>query len=146
MIEDQDEIFLIMEYVEGTPLRSVMQAKKDFGTEDFFRIASQGLEGLNAAHEKGILHGDIKPENIMVTPEGRIKVLDFGVARRFSLGDSNDATLTAATLTGALNEGVGSRRRQSISSCGISRRNRDSGLSIGCPHDDRTLARLTYSR
>src|SRR5262249_7815422 len=77
VIEEQDEIFLIMEYVEGTPLRSVMQARKDFSDEDFFRIASQGLEGLNAAHEKGILHGDIKPENIMVTPEGKIKVLDF---------------------------------------------------------------------
>lgn len=102
VIEEQDEIFLIMEYVEGTPLRSVMQARKDFSDEDFFRIASQGLEGLNAAHEKGILHGDIKPENIMVTPEGKIKVLDFGVARRFSLGDSNDATLTIATLSGAM--------------------------------------------
>ena len=50
------------------------------------------------------------------------------------------------THTGALNDGVGSVRRQSMSSCGISRRNRDSGLSIGCPHDDRILARLTYSR
>ena len=47
-----------------------------------------------------------------------------------------------APLTGALNDGAGSVRRQSMSSCGISRRNRDSGLSIGCPQDDRTMARL----
>jgi tetratricopeptide (TPR) repeat protein/TolB-like protein len=60
------------------------------------------VEGLNAAHEKGILHGDIKPENIMLTPEGRVKVLDFGVARRFSLGDANEATLTVATLSGGM--------------------------------------------
>lgn len=60
------------------------------------------MEGLNAAHDKGILHGDIKPENIMLTPDGRVKVLDFGVARRFSLGNANEATLTVATLSGAM--------------------------------------------
>src|SRR6266849_2419551 len=104
VIEEQGEIFLIMEYVEGTPLRSELQVHKDRSMDEFFKVAAQGLEGLNAAHEKGILHGDIKPENIMLTPEGRVKVLDFGVARRFSLGDanSNDATLTAATLSPAM--------------------------------------------
>ncbi len=106
VIEEGGEIFLIMEYVEGKPLRSAMHGGKVFATEDFFRVASQGLEGLGAAHEKGILHGDIKPENIMLTPDGRVKVLDFGVARRFSLGDSDDATLTAATLTGGMSGGT----------------------------------------
>jgi serine/threonine-protein kinase len=101
VIEEQGEIFLIMEYVEGTPLRSELQVHKDRSMDEFFKVAAQGLEGLNAAHEKGILHGDIKPENIMLTPEGRVKVLDFGVARRFSLGDasSNEVTMTAATLS-----------------------------------------------
>jgi len=97
VIEEQDEIFLIMEYVEGTPLRALMQTKKDF-RDDFFTLATQSLEGLNAAHEKGIVHGDIKPENIMLTPQGRVKVLDFGVARRFSLGNADQATASMETL------------------------------------------------
>ena len=100
VFEENGEIFLVMEYVDGTPLRASMQTKSGVRKEDFFRIASQGLEALNAAHEKGILHGDIKPENIMLTPEGRVKVLDFGVARRFTLAGTDEATLTAATITG----------------------------------------------
>ena len=103
VIEEQDEILLVMEYVEGTPLRAMMQGKKGLSNDEFFNIGVQGLEGLNAAHEKGILHGDIKPENIMLTPEGRIKILDFGVARRFSMGRADEATLTMATLSGAVN-------------------------------------------
>jgi tetratricopeptide (TPR) repeat protein/tRNA A-37 threonylcarbamoyl transferase component Bud32 len=103
VIEGQDEILLVMEYVEGTPLRAMMQGKKSLSNDEFFNIGVQGLEGLNAAHEKGILHGDIKPENIMLTREGRIKILDFGVARRFSMGEPDEATLTVATLRGAVN-------------------------------------------
>src|SRR5262245_2277980 len=103
VFEEQGEVLLVMEYVEGTPLRAVLQGKKSVSTDEFFNIGVQGLEGLNAAHEKGILHGDIKPENIMVTSAGRIKILDFGVARRFSLGEPDDATLTVATLSGAVN-------------------------------------------
>lgn len=96
VIEDGGEILLIMEFVEGTPLRSKMHI--GFGNDEFFELAIQVLEGLNAAHEKGILHSDIKPENIMLTPAGNAKILDFGVARRFSLG--NNESITVETFTG----------------------------------------------
>lgn len=99
VIEDKGETLLIMEYVEGTLLRSMMH--NTLCNDEFFELAIQALEGLNAAHEKGILHGDIKPENIMLTSEGRVKILDFGVARRFSLGN-NESTLTVETLTGSM--------------------------------------------
>src|SRR5258708_4874924 len=95
VIEQGGEILLIMEYVEGTPLRSTMHV--GFSNDEFFELAIQVLEGLNAAHEKGILHGDIKPENIMLTPAGKAKILDFGVAPRFLLG--NNQTGTAETVT-----------------------------------------------
>jgi len=96
VIEQGGEILLIMEYVEGSPLRSTMHI--GFSNDEFFELAIQVLEGLNAAHEKGILHSDIKPENIMLTPAGKAKILDFGVARRFSLG--NNETVTVDTVTG----------------------------------------------
>src|SRR5205823_7617601 len=53
-----------------------------FKTEDFLKIAFQCVEALKAAHQQNILHSDIKPENIMLTSEGQVKVLDFGVAKR----------------------------------------------------------------
>jgi serine/threonine-protein kinase len=95
VIEEGGEILLIMEYVEGTPLRSRMHI--GFSRDEFFELAIQVLEGLNAAHEKGILHSDIKPENIILTPAGKAKILDFGVARRFSLGNNETATVETVT-------------------------------------------------
>jgi len=69
-----------MEYVEGETLRN--RLTRPISTDEFFPSPPSVCEGLQAAHEKGIIHGDIKPENIMLTAGNRVKILDFGVARR----------------------------------------------------------------
>ena len=80
VLREQNEVLLVMEYIEGTSLRGRMQAQMD--PDDVIHLAARCCEGLQAAHEKCIVHGDIKPENIMLTAGGTVKLLDFGVARR----------------------------------------------------------------
>jgi serine/threonine-protein kinase len=101
VIEDHDELLLVMEYVEGTTLRAATHRRPDVPA--FLNIAIQCADGLAAAHQKDIVHGDIKPENLMLTPAGRVKILDFGVARRPTLeADSDSPTASLATMTGSL--------------------------------------------
>jgi tetratricopeptide (TPR) repeat protein/predicted Ser/Thr protein kinase len=97
VVEHAGELWLVMEYIEGETLRR--RLKQPISREDFFAIATQCCEGLQAAHEKGIIHGDIKPENIMLTPGNRVKILDFGVARRAWSANPNDATKSMETMT-----------------------------------------------
>ena len=98
VVEHASELWLVMEYVEGETLRR--RLKQPISLEEFFVIAAQCCEGLQAAHEKGIIHGDIKPENIMLTPGNRVKILDFGVARRvWKAAAPDDATKSMQTMT-----------------------------------------------
>src|SRR5216683_5535662 len=71
VLEDKGEILLVMEYVEGVTLRQRM--KEAMSIEEFLDVAMQCAEGLEAAHEGRIVHCDIKPENIMITPAKRVK-------------------------------------------------------------------------
>ena len=97
VVEHAGELWVVMEYVEGETLRH--RLKRHISTDEFFAIATQCCEGLQAAHEKGIIHGDIKPENIMLTPGNRVKILDFGVARRAWNANPNDVTKSMETMT-----------------------------------------------
>jgi TolB-like protein len=79
--EEADAVrFLTMELVEGRPLDSLVQ-RGGLATAQFLELALQLTDALAAAHQKQILHRDLKPANVMVTLEGRVKVLDFGLAR-----------------------------------------------------------------
>ncbi len=98
--EEKGETFLVLEYVEGITLRQ--RLREPIGVEEALRIATQCAEALGAAHEKGIAHHDIKPENIMLTPSGAVKVLDFGVAKGFSVPDQNAPTQSFEPVTHSL--------------------------------------------
>ena len=88
----QSTIALVMELVEGEDLQQRLR-RGAIPVEEARAIARQIAEGLEAAHEKGIVHRDLKPANIKVTPEGQVKVLDFGLAKAF---DTEPATTSGS--------------------------------------------------
>jgi eukaryotic-like serine/threonine-protein kinase len=79
VIDIENELFIVMEYVEGQTLRR--RLAKPFTIEEFLPVAVECAMALASAHEAGLRHGDIKPENIVLTSSGHVKVLDFGVAK-----------------------------------------------------------------
>ena len=96
--EDKGRVFIAMERLEGTNLKLHM-AKKSLDTPEVVRIALQVTDALDAAHSRKIVHRDIKPGNIFVSPSGHVKVLDFGLARRFET-ETGDQGLDGSTIPG----------------------------------------------
>jgi len=92
--EHDSQSFIVMEFVEGEDLKDRIQ-KGPLQIDDLLSITIQIGEGLHEAHEKGIVHRDIKPGNIMLTSRGQVKILDFGLAR---LGAHSKLTRTDTTL------------------------------------------------
>jgi serine/threonine protein kinase len=103
-LEESDGMnFLVMELVEGETLETYNAGKNAAGTAlpGILRLALQIAEALEAAHEKGVIHRDLKPANIKVTPDGKVKVLDFGLAKAFT-GEQADQNLSnSPTLSDA---------------------------------------------
>ncbi|HEX8009824.1 MAG TPA: serine/threonine-protein kinase [Casimicrobiaceae bacterium] len=79
--EDERNAFIAMEYVEGTGLREYLNRKATFDIGQIVAITSQLLLALDFAHERGVVHRDVKPANLILTGSGALKVADFGIAR-----------------------------------------------------------------
>jgi serine/threonine protein kinase len=97
---DEGATFIVMERLEGVNLK-VYMSRKRLETREIIGIALQVTDALAAAHVKGVVHRDIKPGNIFVGTEGHVKVLDFGLARRFMLPETGQViTLEGSTIPG----------------------------------------------
>jgi eukaryotic-like serine/threonine-protein kinase len=90
--QDRDSIYIAMEFLHGTPLNELMATKR-FTFEEIVDIGIQATQALHYAHQNGIVHRDIKPPNIIYSPEGSIQITDFGVAR---IEDPNGQQMTQA--------------------------------------------------
>lgn len=93
-IYDVGDDFIVMEYVDGSPVGSSDDARKVLDT------AVQMADGLAAAHRAGFIHRDLKPANVLLSRDGRVKILDFGLAKR-TVGESGSDATESLTITGA---------------------------------------------
>jgi tetratricopeptide (TPR) repeat protein/predicted Ser/Thr protein kinase len=92
-IAEGDTSYIVMEYVEGTNLRRLLD-DGPLPASEVAALARDVAQGLAEAHRQGIVHRDLKSENILVTPEGRAKIADFGIAKR-ALAGADEGSLTA---------------------------------------------------
>lgn len=81
---------LILELIDGPTLNARVRNGPPLGMAEALRLAAQIASGIAAAHAKGIIHRDLKPANIKVQPDGRVKILDFGIAKALEAGDDDD--------------------------------------------------------
>ena len=93
--------FLAMELIQGSPLSEKLKLGP-LAEKQLVLLGMQLAEGLCAAHEQHIVHRDLKPGNLMIIPDGRLKILDFGLARLLQPAQPVDVTLSAATTTGII--------------------------------------------
>jgi beta-lactam-binding protein with PASTA domain/tRNA A-37 threonylcarbamoyl transferase component Bud32 len=118
---DGEVTYLVMEYVPGETLRDIMRAEAPMPPYRALELLEQVLIALSAAHVARIIHRDVKPENVLITPDGEVKVADFGLARAVSAA----TTATGGTLIGTVsylapeivtNDGVDAR--SDVYACG----------------------------
>jgi len=102
--EANDEFYIVMELIEGKPL-SALIGSGGLPYESVMRYGTQIAGALTHAHGRNIIHRDLKSSNVIVTPEGLSKVLDFGLARRLSVKAQDEGTRTMDTLVSVIATG-----------------------------------------
>ena len=90
--EDRGLYYMVMELVEGVTLKEYIERKKRLSAREVISIAIQMCNGIEAAHERNIIHRDIKPQNVIISNDGKVKVTDFGIAKATT---SNTVTMAA---------------------------------------------------
>ena len=95
--EAGDLAFIVMEFVDGQPLSGLIPPR-GLPHDDLVRYGTQVADAIAHAHERGVVHCDLKPQNIIITDDGRAKVLDFGIAHRLQAA-AIDATTNASVTT-----------------------------------------------
>lgn len=96
VVDEGDLHFIVMELVEGITLKSYIAKKGHLGVKETIGISIQVAQGIEAAHEQRIIHRDIKPQNMLISKDGKVKVADFGIARAASTQTMN------ATVVGSV--------------------------------------------
>ncbi len=94
LIDAGDTVAFVMEYVEGNTLKDYISVKGALHNEEIYRIFYQMLDAVGYVHEKGFIHRDIKPSNFILDKKGKVKLLDFGIAK------NTDASSSEYTMTG----------------------------------------------
>src|SRR5271167_3955870 len=121
--EDDGSYFIVMEYVEGRPLSAVLRDPQRMAPIQIATIGAGVAAALAFAHRHGVVHRDVKPGNVLITPEGDVKVTDFGIARAVNTEESLTQTGavmgTAAYFSPEQAEGKGVDSRSDIYSLGV---------------------------
>jgi uncharacterized protein (TIGR02145 family) len=86
MVEDDQTVAFVMEYIEGESLKEYLDRKGKLGDEQIQYILQQMLDALEYVHGQGLVHRDIKPSNFMLTPQGKVMLMDFGIAKQLNPG------------------------------------------------------------
>jgi len=119
MVDDRQ--FIVMEYLEGKTLRQILN-ERIFSPEELLSIAPMMSEALSYAHDRGVIHRDIKPDNIFVLESGNIKVADFGIAKMLKVSDKSHTGVIMGTpnyISPELVKGIPYDHRVDIFSLGV---------------------------
>jgi len=144
---DEGTAFVVMELIEGETLRERLAAGA-LPARKAVDIAAQVARGLAAAHEKGIVHRDLKPDNVIVTPDGRVKILDFGLARQIeppaSSDDTRSPTIGYPTDAGTVLGTVGYMSPEQVR--GEAADHRSDIFSLGCVLFEMLVGRRAFQK